>query len=243
MNAQLSVRECVRYGWTTFKQRPWFLIGAMLIVGIINIVIPSPEENQSIPLIAGLFVLSLVVGALIQVGVLNFALRAHDDIAAARLADLWRPDLFLRFLGASIAAFLMIGIPLLLVWGIAAALYFFFGWTVFLIASIPLLIATVMVSLALYFFAFVVVDKHAGPITAIKESFRITKGSRWKLFQLMLMFVLINLLGIICLIVGLLVSIPVTVIASAHAYRTLDRAKSATPPETPAPAVPMPAAA
>jgi uncharacterized membrane protein len=229
MNSSLSVRECIRYGWTTFKQRPWFLIGTTLLVTVTNAIIPGPKEGQSMPVIAGLVIISILLGALIQLGTTHFALRAHDSIMAARLKDLWRPDLYLRFLGACIIGFVIVGIPLLIVWGIVAALYFVLGWIgASVIAGILALIVTVMAGLTFYFFAYIVIDKQVGPVIALKESLRLTKGHRWKLFQLLIVFILINLLGFVCLFVGLLVSVPITMIATVHAYRALERSESAT---------------
>ena len=55
----------------------------------------------------------------------------------------------------------------------------------------------------------------------MNESSRITRGHKWPLFGFVLMLVLINLLGALALIVGLLVSVPVSTLAFAHAYRVL----------------------
>jgi hypothetical protein len=73
---------------------------------------------------------------------------------------------------------------------------------------------------AMFMFAnFIVVDRELGPIEAMKESSRITRGKRWTLLWLSLAILVINLLGLIALVVGLLVSVPVTWLALAHAYR------------------------
>jgi uncharacterized membrane protein len=49
----------------------------------------------------------------------------------------------------------------------------------------------------------------------------LTKGNRWKLFQLSLALLLLNILGLLALLVGLFVTIPVSFIAMVHAYRAL----------------------
>jgi hypothetical protein len=55
----------------------------------------------------------------------------------------------------------------------------------------------------------------------MKESWRITKGHKWQLALLFLALLGINLLGVLALVVGVFVSVPITLIAFAHAYRTL----------------------
>ena len=71
------------------------------------------------------------------------------------------------------------------------------------------------------FATYLVVDRGAGPIEAIKESWRITKGHKWQLFLLMLTLILLNIAGIIAFVIGVLVTIPVTWLAVTHAYRAL----------------------
>jgi uncharacterized membrane protein len=71
------------------------------------------------------------------------------------------------------------------------------------------------------FTTFIVIERELGPIDAMKESRRITRGHKWQLLGFLLLLVLINLLGLLALVVGMLVSIPVSSLAFAHAYRLL----------------------
>jgi uncharacterized membrane protein len=68
---------------------------------------------------------------------------------------------------------------------------------------------------------FIVIERAFGPIEAMKESHRLTYGHKWKLLGFTLLLLLINLLGALALIVGLLVTIPVSTLAFVHAYRVL----------------------
>ncbi len=87
----------------------------------------------------------------------------------------------------------------------------------FILLIIPGFIA--MVGLA--FTTLVIADKGLTAVDALKESWRITKGNRLQIFVLFLVIVLMNLLGALALVVGLLVSIPVSILALAGAYRAL----------------------
>jgi len=75
--------------------------------------------------------------------------------------------------------------------------------------------------MGLMFVPYLVIDRGLGPIESMKESWRVTKGNKWQLFLLFLALIGINLLGVAALVVGLLVSVPITMLAAAHAYRTL----------------------
>ena len=88
------------------------------------------------------------------------------------------------------------------------------------------------------FFGYLIVDQKLGPIEALKRSATITKGSLWQLFSLWNVIALINLLGVLCLLVGLFATLPVSMIAMAYVYRKLEGqtsqvSKSATTPASP----------
>ena len=87
----------------------------------------------------------------------------------------------------------------------------------FILLIIPAFIFAVMFSMATY----LVIDKNLSPVEAMKESRRITNGHKWDLVVLSLLLLLVNILGLLALVVGLLVSLPVSSLAVAHAYRTL----------------------
>jgi uncharacterized membrane protein len=88
--------------------------------------------------------------------------------------------------------------------------------------AVPLVVVLgAILALMLLFSGFLVIDRGLGPIQALKESYRITRGYKWPLFSLCLLLVLINVVGLLVLIVGIFVSAPVSLLALTHAYRVL----------------------
>lgn len=73
----------------------------------------------------------------------------------------------------------------------------------------------------LQFFAYLIIDKKMGPIEALTKSWNITKGSKWNLFLLGIMSLLINFAGLIAFCVGMFIAMPVTMLMYAYAYRKL----------------------
>jgi uncharacterized membrane protein len=71
------------------------------------------------------------------------------------------------------------------------------------------------------FSTIIVIERGLGPIDAMSESRRLTRGHKWQLFTFTVLLFLINLLGLLALIVGIFVSIPVSALAFVHAYRAL----------------------
>ncbi|MCK4905420.1 hypothetical protein KAS42_04175 [bacterium] len=82
---------------------------------------------------------------------------------------------------------------------------------------VPGIILVSAYSLA-YFF---MVDKNMGPWQAMKASFDITKGYRWRVLAVMALCNLINILGLLCLGVGIFVTAPLTILALAALYQRL----------------------
>ncbi|OGG53371.1 hypothetical protein A2851_00125 [Candidatus Kaiserbacteria bacterium RIFCSPHIGHO2_01_FULL_53_29] len=199
-----SASASIRFGWETFKKRPWFLIGAFLLVTVISSILSS-IINQSTGADAAhpnffAFLVNMAVNVFVSIGMISFALKAHDHLETAELSDLWRPQFFLNYLGMTVLLFIaaVIGFVLLIVPGFIVLLMY-------------------------YFAGYFVVDRSLGPINAMKESARITKGHRWQLLGFLGLILLLNILGLLAFIVGLLVTVPVTFLAVAHAYRTLSK--------------------
>ena len=85
------------------------------------------------------------------------------------------------------------------------------------------------------FFGFALLDRGLGPIAALRESARMTRGRRLRLLGFGLVLAGVNLLGALALGVGLFLSVPTTFIAAGWAYRHLaSRAASVVaPPQAP----------
>ena len=92
-----------------------------------------------------------------------------------------------------------------------------------LAGTILLIIPGIIWGIKFQYFAYFIVDKGLGPIEALKASSAITQGVKWELFLFGLLLFLINLLGLICLIVGIFATIPTVIVAYAFVYRKLER--------------------
>lgn len=202
---EFSAGAAIRFGWETFKRRPWFFVGSTFLILLasalcdgftsgIDAALTGSTENPSI---IGT-VINLALGTLISMGATAFYLAAHDNPDTADLSLLWHPRPFWKYLGASLLLSLAvaIGLVLLIVPGIIFGLMFMFA-------------------------TFIVIERELGPIDAMNASNQLTRGHKWQLLGLVLLLVLINLLGLMALVVGLLVSIPVSTLAFVHAYRVL----------------------
>ena len=205
MKATELVHASFSHGWATFLKRPWFLIGSVIAVfgvsavsgGIAQSVGDSGVASTSFLLNALDF---FVVQIFVSMGVIAWSLKADTQVESTKISDLWAPHAYWRYLGTSILLTIieLIGFALLVIPGIIA-------------------------SVLLMFAPFFVIDRGLSPFAAVKASFAVNKEHFWAVLLLMLAAIAANVLGLILLGVGLLISIPVTVIAIAHAYRTLSQ--------------------
>lgn len=201
---ELSVRECLRAGWTGFKTRPWFFAGSYLVLFIASIAADLPRSilqhvasgNWTIGFVA--FLISTGLSILVSMGKTAFYLKAQDTPESVEFSDLWHPHPYWKYAITSVLA--------------GAAII-----AGFVLLIVPGIIIGIMLGFSLY----IVIEKQSEPLDALRQSAALTKGNRWNLFLLGLALVGINILGLLALLVGLFVSLPVSTLAVVHAYRTL----------------------
>jgi uncharacterized membrane protein len=210
-----SIKESIRFGWVTFKKRPWLFVGVEVLLFVIGFLAHYPqklmqhqETGTGIVVAFAVFLVTTAVSFLLDMGKTAFYLRAHDNVEAASVRNLWHPRLFWKYLAASVLA------------GLAT-----------IIGLILLIVPGIIIGIMVAFTTYVVIDTGMGPIEAMKHSARLTKGHRWHLLRFGLALLALNILGFIALIVGLLVSIPVSILAVVHVYRSLSTSPAASAPQ------------
>lgn len=156
-----------------------------------------------------LSLLAIIFGFIIKIGYEKIFLKVYDG-EKPKLSEMFHHyQLFWKYLGAVILNCLVFvgGIILLIIPGIYWAVRFSFT-------------------------TLIVVDTKSGPVASMKESWAITEGNFWKLLLLWLAVVAINLVGILALYIGLLVTIPVTTFSVIFVYRELTKKKASLSTET-----------
>ncbi len=197
---KFSTKEALRFGWNTFKAHSGFFISVLAAVLLINLGLNAigalVSDSAALSLLVG--VVSWILQVLISIGLLRIPLKFLDG-QKGEFGDLvsggrW----FVNYLIASVLYALMVlgGLVLLIVPGIILGIRF-------------------------QFFGYLIVDKNLGATEALKKSWAMTKGSVWDLFLLGVVLALLNLAGALVLMVGLFVSVPVTILAMAFVYRKL----------------------
>jgi hypothetical protein len=187
-----SIAEAVKFGWSTVIGNLGLWIVALLIVLGVN-VFPVFFDSIIVYIVAWFF--TMVVG----MGMFRLALRFVDG-GRGELVDLFSTiTLVPSYLIASILLSIVASIGFLL-----------------------LIIPGIYLAVRLHFYGWAIIDKEIGPLAALDRSWAITRGAFWNIFLLMIVLFLINLLGMLVLAVGLIVTAPLSLVALGYAYRRLE---------------------
>lgn len=198
---KFSISEAIHFGWNTMKSNLGFFIGLLIFVFLftsLSSIIAAKATEANIFLGIIFYIADFSLSIIISIGLVKIALRFCDN-EKGRFADLFSQyPLFPQYLVGSIL----------------------YGLIVFA-GTILLIIPGIIWGIQFCFYDYFIVDKGLGPIEALKRSSAITRGVKWDLFVFFLILSGINLLGALCLLIGLFVTIPTTMVALAFVYRKL----------------------
>jgi len=205
-NDKFSIKEALNYGWETFKANVPFFIGFMVVMMLLTVIpdyiVQKMFEPRSVGLISVKIVLRLI-GLVLGMAATRISLDIHDS---------GQPDL--SRIGSIVPQ-----IPSYLVSKILYGLIVFIG-------LILLVIPGIIVAYMFLYVGYLVIDRGLGPIAALSESRVLTDGYKMDLFLFSLVVALVNIVGVVFLFVGLFVTIPITLMASAYVYRRFSPAES-----------------
>ncbi len=205
-NEKFSIKEAITYGWDTFKGNAPFFLGLMVALALVSIVpdwIAGKIFTQGTIAFTLVNILLRLVGLFLGMITTRLSLDIHDQGRAdfSRLSELI-PQ-FLPYLGGKILYGLIV-----------------------LVGLVLLVVPGIIVSYMFLYVGYLIVDRRLGPIEALKESRAITDGVKWDLFLFSLVVLVLNILGMLMLFVGLLITVPVTLMASVYVYRKLSPAQA-----------------
>ncbi len=199
-----SISEVISSAWTDVKKNLLTYAAIVLVLYIISLVIGA---------VAGVVPFFLLI---VQVLMTPLIATAYAKMALAGISGKvirWEELVDFKFF-----------VPMLIAVYLTALLVF--------LGFVLLIVPGVILALGLVFTQLIVIDKNLDGIAAMKESWRITKGHKVQILLLLLALILVNLLGLVAFVVGLLVSIPVSQFAMAHAYRKISMLSGAPMPQS-----------
>jgi hypothetical protein len=206
---KISIESAFSVAWAHTKRQ----FVPLLLVGAVSWVIPAsfafisflmtlfiPKDQAIIKTLFGLVagILSLVVNAILELGMINVYLRVLDG-EEAKVADLFSASkqMFTYVMG-----------------NFCFNIMLFWGYLCFIVPG-------VLVSIAVQFYSYFIVDKEIGPIESIRASWIASRGARLNILLMVLLFHLLRGFGAMFFVIG---AIPVNMVislATADLYRQL----------------------
>ncbi len=196
----IDIAGALRYGWLTFKENAAFLVGVVLAASFLNAVVSLALDiapDEFLPQ-AVLYIINAIVSILLEIGLIQIALKFVDGE---------QPEFSNLFDRLAL-------VPQFFLFRLLAALLILVGFAALIVPGIYLLARLCLVGPLM-------VDERATPSASIEESWRHTRGHVMELVVFGLVIAGLNLLGGFALLVGMLVTIPVSLVAIAHVYRQL----------------------
>jgi hypothetical protein len=206
---EVRIGAAFHYAWKTVTSNIWFFVGVMIVM----IIVPEFIEflgndlhqerlfaEWDIVQVSGLALLALswLISLILNAGMTRIVLAFVEGRKPDFSEILYVGNLLWPYFIASILFGLIIAVGLIL------------------------LIVPGLIFLTMYqFYALFIFDQRAGIIDSLKRSAALTKGVRWDIFLFMLASLGVNILGLLALGVGLVITIPMVLLAQAHIYRQL----------------------
>jgi uncharacterized membrane protein len=193
-----GVISVYRYGWKKLWPSFWILFLISLVYFALNSMTSLIPKN-----IRFLSILSLLYTPPLEYGVVNCYLRV------AREGKVIFEDMFNGFKNY---------------WNTIAA--YFLSFLIILGGFILLVVPGIIFACKLAFVPYLVIDRKLGPVAAIKESWNMTEGHAMEVFLIGLVGIPIVIAGLICLIVGVIVSYMWIGMAMASLYYAVSEEKA-----------------
>ncbi|MDD4290305.1 MAG: hypothetical protein PHH83_03475 [Patescibacteria group bacterium] len=227
-----TIKEVVNYSWEKIKKHLSFFILLSIIVLLIAYIpkivneLTTTEENQFSA--AGLlsYIIIWVLQIIISIGIIKICLNiVYDKIEKPKIKDLFSySNLFIKYLLASILFSIFIFLPTSVIFAffiLMAVLKVNIIINIILgVLGLASLVFMIIYSIRLSYYPYFITEG-SGIINSLKNSNKITKKLVWSLLVLGFVLGLINLLGLLCLGVGILVTIPISYVATAYVYKKM----------------------
>ena len=201
---KLSIKNAIHYGWRLTKSN-FKLFSLFLITVFILRLSLGFFQNQVSHWLVGLF--SFVIYQLIRFGTFSFSLKTVTE----------RP-IQIRTLYNKLYLFPSYFIATLLYWLIVS------------LGLILLIIPGIYLAISLQFYPYLILDQNiTNPFKALKQCFKLTQNYRLTILLLNLTLFILIILGALSFVIGLLITVPINLVALAYTYKFLQLSKTSSP--------------
>lgn len=224
----LPIWDTITHAWHKVhgsKKTMWGAIVVILLIGM-GLGIIAAIVEYFIPIIGPVVqVIISIVNFLLILGLMYIGIRRASDlpISYKMIFHAFNSPITLNAIGLYILQGLIFIIPILMMFS-ATLLYAStmpFATTLSILLYLVGLIATIYLAFRLYVAMAFVLDQNAGPIDAIKHSFKVTRGNVLRLFGLVIIEIIIFFISALPLLIGVIWTLPFIYILYGLTYKRL----------------------
>ncbi|MHB8443004.1 MAG: hypothetical protein ACYDAS_01350 [Patescibacteria group bacterium] len=224
-----SISEVFSFGWNKTFQNLVFYIVFTLVFIVVYSALEFLTGRAGLLRIIFLVILIAFDFAFGYLSVL-IALRVYNNekLELSKFTSYIQFDnRFWNYVGGGILLAVGFIIGYLLILGSSALMVHFalqrsLVFLLFIIIIVVLSVLLIIYSIALSFWAYIIIDQNKQIIESIKESYRITKRKKWKIFGFLFILSILNIVGFFLLLVGLLITIPISILSMVFLYKKLE---------------------
>lgn len=242
MHPSFVIADSLRFGWKTTRAHSGLVFKVVLSVFAVQIIFEVASKVWEDTAVGALITFLLVLCMIpLGVGMTIVMLRLARGEKATYRQIIPPFGLLVRYFVSGVLA-VVLAIAPLVAGALLLLLGFFVGGFIFalmasaapvwmyvfislcmllgFVVTAAAILCTAYLSLQFALVRFAVIDG-AAIVASLRESTRLMQGSRWQMFLFFVAALVLNILGFLVFFVGLLVTVPVTVIAHAHIYQQL----------------------
>lgn len=224
MHTSFKIKEAFSFSWNRFKANWRVLSGTIAGAYLVNIIVStlSRSAQHDIATISLWSIVSVILGVMVAYAVTKIGLLEGKGVKVV-----WK-DIFTRDLVIYLEIFaLTVLVGVVLAFAVVAAM----GAGIVFSVSVPYdvsiaisvilgLMAIVYLSVVTKFAIYALVDG-SDIVGSLKRGFNLVKGSFWKIVGLFVVLVGMNIVGAVALVIGLLVTIPMSIVIMGYVYHKL----------------------
>jgi len=236
----IPIKDSIKSAWHIFKKHWKFIILAIIATGLVQVILNLIQRGAAgsgvfISLVASVFV--GIIGIIIALGWSRVLLAFIRHDSANWDTFKTKSSVWIRYIKVMIwyiLYLLMWAVAVVLPFGILMGIGALVGisvivWVGAILGGLAFIIVATYFGVRYQFTNFATLDHPEMKSRDIfKKAGEITRGHLWKLIGFAAVLLLVNLAGLICLVVGLIVTIPVSKLAQAKMYDYLKGKKGAT---------------
>ena len=219
---QFNFEEIFSFAWVKTKQHAWFMACTFVIYAVIlSAVMLNP-------------VLEILVALLIALSLLSISFIIVRD-QSFNFSDLFNklrsPNLVIKFLALTVIYVTVVSV-LVIPFAAASSLAFAafvagvditFKLMLVLATTLVMLVPGIYIAVRFKFYPFVLLEnEHLKIVDIIKHTNKITCCAFWQLFFFFIVLAVLNIIGMLAFVVGLFLTVPVSIFAMAHLFRKLE---------------------